>query len=85
LGGRDRASAFQALMYALFLIPISLSPFFFHIAHSQISAVVVLACGMFFAYQAYRLFRDLTVKAAQQLMFGSFFYLPVVQLAIMLG
>lgn len=85
LGGRDRSSAFQALIYALFLIPISLSPFFFEISHGIISAIIVLACGSFFAYQAYVLFRDCTVKAAQQLMFGSFFYLPVVQLAIMLG
>ena len=85
LGGRDKASAFQTLMYALFLIPISLSPFFFHISQNVISAIVVLGCGTFFAFQAYVLFRDCTVKAAQQLMFGSFFYLPVVQLAIMLG
>src|ERR1051326_2061393 len=85
LGGRDRASAFQALVYSLFLIPVSLSPFFFHISTGIVSAIIVTGCGGFFAYQAYVLFRDCSVKAAQQLMFGSFFYLPVVQLAIMLG
>lgn len=85
LGGRDRSSAFQTLVYALFLIPISLAPFFFHVSGGTISAIIVVACGVFFAYQAYVLFRDCTIKAAQQLMFGSFLYLPVVQLAIMLG
>jgi protoheme IX farnesyltransferase len=85
LGGRDRSSAFQALMYSLFLIPMSLAPFFFHISDNIVAAVVITLCGFGFAYQAYVLFRDLTVKAAQKLMFGSFFYLPLVQIATMLG
>lgn len=85
IGGRDKSSAFQALVYALFLIPVSLAPFLFGISSGILSAVVVTLCGAFFAYQAYLLFRDCTVKAAQKLMFSSFFYLPLVQLAIMLG
>lgn len=85
LGGRDRSSAFQALMYSLFLIPMSLAPFFFHISENLVAAIVITLCGVGFAYQAYVLFRDLTVKAAQKLMFGSFFYLPLVQIATMLG
>ena len=85
LGGRDRSSAFQAFSYALFLIPVSLSPFLFGIASSLVAAIVVGACGLFFAFQAYVLLRERTIKAAQQLMFGSFFYLPIVQLAILLG
>jgi heme o synthase len=85
LGGRDRSSAFQAFAYTLFLVPVSLAPFFFGMATGVVSLIVVIGCGAFFAWQAYTLFRELSVKAAQQLMFGSFFYLPVVQLAIMFG
>lgn len=83
-GARDKSSAFQILVYTLFLLPISLAPVFFHISGS-ISALVISTCGLFFAYQAYNLYDKGTVKAATQLMFGSFIYLPIVQLAIMIG
>jgi heme o synthase len=83
-GGRDKRSAFQTLVYTLFLIPISLSPVLFGMC-SWIGGGIILISGIYFAYQSYLLFRDCTIKAAQKLMFGSFFYLPVVQLAIWLG
>lgn len=81
-GGRDKASAFQVLVYTLFLVPISLMPIFFGISGS-IAAVVISICGCLFALQAIHLFRVCTLKAAQQLMFGSFAYLPLVQLALL--
>lgn len=83
-GGRNKSSAFQVLIYTLFLLPISLAPIVFNLSGS-ISAVIISTCGMFFIYQAYNLYTQCTVKAASQLMFGSFIYLPVVQLAIMFG
>jgi heme o synthase len=84
IGGRDKSSAFQVLVYTLFLLPISLSPTAFGICGS-ISTIIITLCGAAFAYQAYVLYKECTVKAAQQLMFGSFFYLPLVQLAILFG
>jgi protoheme IX farnesyltransferase len=83
-GERDKATAFQVLVYTLFLLPISLFPVFFRMS-GPISAVIILAAGIVFFLQAYKLFKECTIKAAQQLMFGSFFYLPVVQLAVLLG
>ncbi|MFI5150767.1 MAG: heme o synthase [Bacteroidia bacterium] len=83
-GERDKATAFQVLLYALFLIPISLFPVFFRMCGS-VSEVIILLAGIGFFYQAYKLYKTCTVAAARQLMFGSFFYLPVVQLAILLG
>lgn len=83
-GGRDKSSAFQVLVYTLFLLPISLSPVFFRMS-GALSAILITTAGIMFAWQAYRLYKDLSIKAAQQLMFGSFIYLPVVQLAIMIG
>lgn len=81
-GGRDKASAFQVLVYTLFLVPISLMPIFFGISGS-ISAIIITLCGVLFSLQAIKLFRTCTLKAAQQLMFGSFAYLPLVQLALL--
>lgn len=84
LGGRDKSSAFQIVVYTLFLLPISLLPVLFGMS-GIISAVIISVCGAFFAYQAYTLYKDGTVEAARKLMFGSFIYLPVVQLAVMIG
>ena len=84
LGGRDKSSAFQVLVYTLFLLPISLLPVMFHMS-GIVSAFIILICGIFFTYQAYSLYKECTVEAARKLMFGSFIYLPVVQIAVMLG
>jgi protoheme IX farnesyltransferase len=81
-GERDKATAFQVLVYTLFLLPISLFPVFFRMS-GTISALVILGAGIFFCYQAYVLYKECTVKAAQKLMFGSFLYLPLVQLAVL--
>lgn len=84
LGGRDKSSAFQILVYTLFLMPISLLPVFFHMS-GMVSAIIITFSGACFIYQAVVLYRECTVEAARKLMFGSFFYLPVVQLAVMIG
>lgn len=84
LGGRDKSSAFQILVYTLFLLPISLLPVLFNIS-GTFSAILIAACGIFFSYQAYNLYKQCTIEAARKLMFGSFIYLPVVQLAVMIG
>lgn len=82
-GGRDRASAFQILIYTLGLIPISLLPTFFGYV-GNIAAMVCVIAGGVFANQAMNLYRSLDAEDAKKLMFGSFIYLPVVQLAYLL-
>lgn len=83
-GGRDKSSAFQTLVYTLFLIPISLVPALFGM-FGIAGMLVIFAAGVYFCLQAYVLYRDCTEVAARKLMFGSFLYLPVVQLAMVLG
>jgi heme o synthase len=84
LGGRNKSSAFQVLVYTLFLLPISLMPVLFGMS-GIISAIIITICGIFFSYQAYNLYKECTVEAARKLMFGSFIYLPLVQIAVMIG
>lgn len=81
---RDKGSAFQVLVYTMFLIPMSLLPFFFNMT-GIIGISIVLLCGIAFFYQAWKLYFTLDIKAASRLMFGSFIYLPVVQLAYLFG
>lgn len=83
-GGRDKSSAFQVVVYTLFLYPISLMPVMFHFS-GMVSSVIISFCSIYFLYQAYILYKECTVEAARKLMFGSFFYLPAIQLAVLYG
>ncbi len=80
-GGRNRASAFQLLVYSAGLIPIGLLPWLFHLS-GGISAIIISVCGILFTFQAVKLYRTCSMKAASILMFASFAYLPVVLIAI---
>ncbi|MBK9732241.1 MAG: protoheme IX farnesyltransferase [Chitinophagaceae bacterium] len=79
--GRSKFSAIQIMLYILVLIPVSLVPAWMEIS-GIFSAVIVLVCGIVFLVQSIFLIRQCSIEAAKKLMFGSFFYLPVVQLAI---
>lgn len=83
-GERDKASAFQIVVYAAFLIPVSLLPTIFGLS-GYVAAGVALLSGILFLLQAWKLFKTLDIEAARRLMFGSFIYLPVVQLALLIG
>lgn len=81
--GRVRASAFQILVYTIGLLPVSLLPTYFGYT-GHISALVAVVCGAAFVYQAIRLYQSLSADDAKRLMFGSFVYLPVMQLAYLM-
>ncbi len=82
-GGRDKSSAFQIVVYSIGLIPISLLPLMFNMT-GMIAGVVIFICGILFAIQSFRLYKSCSVEAASKLMFASFIYLPVVQIAILM-
>ncbi len=83
LGGRNKASAFQVVVYSIGLLPISLLPIVFKMSGS-IAAVVIIISGVWFLMLAIRLYRTLEIKASRRLMLASFVYLPVVQIALIL-
>jgi protoheme IX farnesyltransferase len=83
-GGRDKSSRSQILVYTLSLLPIALTPFVFNYT-GWITAAIVSCMGFLFIVQAFRLYKSGTIDDARKLMFGSFLYLPVVQVALMIG
>lgn len=82
-GGRDKNSAFQVLVYTAALIPMSFLPYMFKLS-GPASVTINIILGILFFIQAIKLFKDCSLKSAKQLMFGSFIYLPLAQLAIYL-
>ncbi len=80
--GPTRYTAIQVIGYALILIPVGLGPFFLGLSGRYYAGISVLA-GLFFLYRAIRLYRFCDAKAARQVMFGSYIYLTVLQLAML--
>ncbi|MCS6917043.1 MAG: heme o synthase [Chitinophagales bacterium] len=79
--GRNRFSALQILLYTLLLLPVSVLPSVLGISGIPSFAINLLA-SLLFLYPALQLLRFNSPCWARRLMFGSFFYLPLVQLAV---
>jgi heme o synthase len=82
-GGRDRSSAFLILLYTLFVIPVGMLPWVFGFT-GMVAMVVAVLAGVVMLVPAWRLFQTRDVRDARKLMFASFIYLPIVQLAYVL-
>ncbi len=82
-GKKDMRTAINIMIYTLFLLPLGLLPAYFGITGIN-SAVIATICGVLFLMQNFILIRDCTREAALKLMFASFIYLPVVQIAFLL-
>ena len=82
--GRTKESAWQILMYTAFCIPASLLPWALPTGSPMVGNIalsVAILCGIGFMIPAVKLYSTLDSKHARQLMFASFAYLPVVQIA----
>jgi protoheme IX farnesyltransferase len=78
-GNRDLTSAIITFISTIILVPVSLLPTIYHYGGYWVGGVS-LVCGLVFLYLALMLLIRRDIKSAQKLMFGSFFYLPIVQL-----
>jgi len=82
-GGRDLNSAFLIMIYTLILLPLCWVPFYLGMTGIN-SAMIAMLVSVLFLVQTFHLMRKMDKKSALQLMFGSFIYLPVVQIAYLL-
>ncbi|MCB0793400.1 MAG: heme o synthase [Flavobacteriales bacterium] len=82
-GGRDGQSAFLILLYTLFVIPTGMLPWVFGLTGIW-SMIAAVAAGALMLWPSFRLLFRQDVASARQLMFASFVYLPVVQIAYVL-
>jgi protoheme IX farnesyltransferase len=83
-GMPDKKTAFQIMVYSFFLIPVSLLPWTLPLEKAMvgnIAAVIVVLAGIWISSLAYKLFKEPTLLNARKVMFASFFYLPIVQIA----
>ncbi len=78
-GKRNLTSAIVTFITALILVPISLLPTWYNYGGYYVGGVS-LVFSLVFLYLAFNLLRTLEIGSAKKLMYGSFIYLPVVQL-----
>jgi protoheme IX farnesyltransferase len=82
-GMKDVNTAIQIMIYTLCLIPMGMLPAFFGITGVK-SAIIATTCGVVFFAMSFSLMRSGDKRSARMIMFGSFLYLPIVQIAYLL-
>jgi len=83
-------TAMQTITYSLLLVPVTLLPFFTglstpHSLQGLIAIGVVILANVFMIGRCISLYRTMEVKAARRVMFGSYIYLPLILLALLLS
>jgi protoheme IX farnesyltransferase len=81
--GRNKKSALQVLIFTTMLLPIGLLPFVEGYTGLVSAMVSVAGAGMLIWY-AFKLYRSCENADAKRLMFASFLYLPLVQIAYLI-
>ena len=82
-GGKDLNTTLQIMVWTLCLIPVGWLPYQLGMTGIN-SAFIATVFGVLFLAQTFHLMRKCTDKTALQLMFGSFIYLPIVQIAFLI-
>lgn len=82
-GAKDLNTAINIMIYTLFLIPLGLLPTIFQLTGFT-SGIITTICGVFFLATTFSLMKDTSVQKAKWIMFGSFIYLPIVQLSFLM-
>ncbi len=81
--GKDKKSALQILAFTVLLVPIGFLPTLEGFT-GIVSGMIGILGGLVLTYYAFRLYRTCDNKDAKKLMFASFIYLPVVQIAYLI-
>ncbi|MEQ9219589.1 MAG: heme o synthase [Cyclobacteriaceae bacterium] len=82
-GKKDLNTAINIMIYTLFLLPLGLLPTYFQLTGIT-SGIIATICGTLFLAQTFSLMKDNSRQSALKIMFGSFIYLPIVQLAYLI-
>lgn len=88
--GPTKFTALQTIMYSLLLIPVTLAPFFvgmcsYNDTQGIISLVLIGLANLFMIGRCITLYKKMDVGSARKVMFGSYMYLPVIMLAMLLS
>ncbi len=88
--GPTKFTALQTVIYSLLLFPVTLLPFWtgmceYGTVTGMVGFVLVLAANVFMLLRCIALYREMDTTSARRVMFGSYLYLPVVLLALLMS
>lgn len=88
--GPTKFTAMQTIAYSLILVPVSLAPFVTGMCsyadlQGKIGVGLIILANIFMIGRCINLYRHMDVKSARNVMFGSYMYLPVAMLAMLLS
>lgn len=88
--GPTKFTALQTVIYSLLLLPVTLIPYFIGICeYDSITGltglVLIVMANIFMIMRCAGLYQKMNVPAARRVMFGSYIYLPVVLLALLMS
>jgi protoheme IX farnesyltransferase len=88
--GPTKFTALQTVIYSLLLLPVTLLPYFTGMCEYRTIAgmsglVLIIAANIFMIGRCVSLYRKMEIAAARKVMFGSYMYLPVVMLALLMS
>ena len=87
--GPTKFTALQAVIYSLVLATVTLIPYYigmceYNSVAGRIGLVLIIAANLFMILRCVTLYRKMDISSARKVMFGSYMYLPVVLLALLL-
>jgi len=79
----SRYTALQSILYSLLLVPVGFAPYLVGMT-GWVSLIIVTLANLFMVWVSVRLYQKMEKKAARHVMFGSYLYLAVVMLALLM-
>ncbi|SRR5258706_4069005 len=88
--GPTKFTALQTVIYSLLLVPVTMIPYFTGMCEygsvaGMIGLSLIVIANLFMITRSIRLYREMDVTSARKVMFGSYMYLPVILLALLMS
>ncbi|CAN5289316.1 heme o synthase [soil metagenome] len=80
--GPTKFTALQGIIYSMLMIPVGMLPYTYHISGIT-SLWILMICNFAMVYLSVILFIKMDVPSARRVMFGSYFYLMIIFLALL--
>ena len=88
--GPTKFTALQTVIYSMLLLPVTIIPYFtglceYDSVSGLLGLILIVAANAFMIARCVSLYRSMEVPAARKVMFGSYLYLPLVLLGLLMS
>ncbi len=88
--GPTKSTALQTIIYSMLLVPVTIIPYYtgmcsYQGVNGMVGLGLIIIANLFMIFRCIGLYRNMDIPSARKVMFGSYMYLPVVLLALLLS